>query len=274
MKHFATKEWFSYVDVRKKYTLVTLIIGIVATIIGWLLSTYATQMIFLFQALIYITIIWVVISIPYNPEHNFVEKSYLSMIKKSISILRQKDIFLPMIFIYSFLAIEAWIYVWFQTQYIWILWMDKGNLWIWISIAVVFSLFFTHFLPQKKWVLNKWFFIFISLCFIVPLFMNVFYPSVISLCLLYLAQIIRPMNIPLENKILNIVTDNTWSTVLSFVGFYERVLFIIITFFISFLHYPIFIVLWIIAIILFMVIIVDHCNISKYSLMSHSKDWS
>jgi hypothetical protein len=57
--------------------------------------------------LIYLIIIGVVVSIPYNPEHSFVEKSYLSMIKKSIAILRQKDIFLPTLFIYSFLAIEA-----------------------------------------------------------------------------------------------------------------------------------------------------------------------
>jgi hypothetical protein len=184
------------------------------------------------------------------------------MIKKSIAILRQKDIFLPTLFIYSFLAIEAWIYVWFQTQYIWVLGMDKAHLWIWISVAVVFSLLFTHFLPKQKWVLNKWFFIFIALCFIIPLFMNVYYPSLVALCLLYLAQIIRPMDIPLEDKILNSITDNTWSTVLSFVGFYERILFMIITIFISVLNYPVFIVLWITSIIMLLLIILDRFTIS------------
>lgn len=244
MKHFATKEWVSYVDIRKKYKIVTLVIGILATIVGWLLSTYATQTIFLFQALIYLTVIWVVISIPYNPEHSFVEKSYLSMIKKSIAILRQKDIFLPTIFIYSFLAIEAWIYVWFQTRYIWTLELPKEFLGIGLWIFVLVSTFFTAYLPKQKRVLSKWFFVVIALCFIVPIFLNVAYPSVISLWLLYITQVIRPMDIPVEDKILNIVTDNTWSTVLSFVGFYERVGFMIITCLIEFFHLPAFSVLW------------------------------
>ena len=244
MKHFATKEWISYVDVRKKYKMVTLIIGILATIVGWLLSTYTTQTIFLFQALIYLTVIWVVISIPYNPEHSFVEKSYLSMIKKSIAILRQKDIFLPIIFIYSFLAIEAWIYVWFQTQYIGTLQLPKEFLGIGLWLFVLVSTFFTSYLPKQKRVLSKWFFVVIALCFIVAISLNVAYPSMISLWLLYITQVIRPMDIPVEDKILNIVTDNTWSTVLSFVGFYERIGFMIITCLIEFFHLPVFIILW------------------------------
>ena len=253
LKYFAVKDWYWYVDMRKRYRIVTLIIWIVTTSVGWLMSSYWMSWIFYVQWCIYLALIGIIFWIPYNPDHHFVEKSYLWMIKKSISLLTQKDILVPIIFIYSFLAIEASVYIWFQTQYIGSVWLPKEYLWIALWVFVIISTFFTSRLPKKSWVLSKNFLVCISLCFIVPSFLNARYPSVISLVLLYITQIIRPMDIPMEDKILNIVTDNTWSTVLSFVWFYERVWFMIITVLIYIFNYPVFYVLWFSSVFLLLI---------------------
>lgn len=234
LKYFSSTQWYSYIDLRKKYKIITLIIWIITTILGWFLSAHVTNIVFIIQALLFFVIIGIILSIPYNPEHKFIEKSYLWMIKKSISVLRGKDIFLPTIFIYSFLAIEAGVYVWFQTQYIWALDLPKEYIWIGLWLFVVASAIFTSYLPKQKRVLSRSFLTIIALCFILPLLSNVVYPSLLSLWLLYITQIIRPMDIPIEDKILNLVKDNTWSTVLSFVWFYERITFILITIWLEF----------------------------------------
>jgi fucose permease len=253
LKYFASKEWYSYIDIRKKYRIVTLIIWVLATALGWFMSHYGMSWIFYIQWFIFLLLIWVIYSIPYNPEHDFVEKSYPSIIKKSISVLSKKDIFLPTIFIYSFLAIEASVYIWFQTQYIWTLQLPKEYLWTALWIFVLVATFFTSWVPKKSWVLSKSFLICIALCFIIPSFLNAWYPSIISLIFLYITQVIRPMDIPMEDKILNLVTDNSWATVLSFVWFYERVWFMIITVLIYIFNYPVFYVLWYSSILLLII---------------------
>lgn len=127
------------------------------TFIFWL------QAVFLILATISIS------TIPINPEHKFIELKFFNILKRSYSVLKEREVFIPAIFIFSFLSVEAAVYTAFQSEYIIKLNLDPKYLGIFLSIFLLFSVGFTNFLAKKKWVLSPYFLILIGCLFMLVL---------------------------------------------------------------------------------------------------------
>ena len=222
-----------FTEIRSKYKIITMTTGVLATIIwGFLLYLWYTYIFWLQSGFLLLAIV-VISTINSNLQHKFTEFKFFSILKRSYRIVQEKEVFIPAIFIFSFLAVEAAVYAAFQSEYINNLAFNPEYLGIFLSIFLLFSIGFTHFLARKKWVLNQSFLLLIGCIFIVVSYAHLIFWSIYSLLFLYFTQIIRPMDIPLESLIFKKIDDNIWSTVLSLMSFFERFMFLIIVWFMN-----------------------------------------
>ena len=239
----------TYLQVRSTYKIIGFTTSIVSTIIGWFLLYFGYSAVFFLQGCFFIFAIILLISIRGNPVHILKEIKIFTVLKKSFWIITKREIFLPVIFVFTFLSIEASVYISFQTEYIKTLSLDPKYLGVLLSVFLLVSMFFTRILPHKKWILHPLFLIGIGIIFITVSYVHIIFGWFFTLLFLYLTQIIRPMNIPIENEILSKVNDKTGSTVLSLVWFFERWMFLLMT-----ISMIIFSINWIHAILYFSVI--------------------
>jgi len=100
---------------------------------------------------------------------------------------------------------------------------------IFLSIFLLFSVGFTHFLAKKTWVLHPYSLLLIGCLFTLVSGIHLVLGNIFSLPLLYLTQVIRPMDIPLEDLIFKKIRANIGSTILSLMSFFERIMFLIIS---------------------------------------------
>lgn len=218
-----------FIEIRSKYKIITMTTWVLATILWWFLLYLGYTFVFWLQAVFLLLATIIISTIPINPEHKFTELKFFNILKRSYSVLKEREVLIPAIFIFSFLSVEAAVYTAFQSEYVIRLNWDPKYLGIFLSIFLLFSVGFTHFLAKKKWVLSPYFLILIGCLFILASGIHLVLWSIFSLLLLYFTQVIRPMDIPLENLIFKKINDNTGSTILSLMSFFERIMFLIIT---------------------------------------------
>ncbi len=219
----------TYLRVRSTYKIIGIITSIISTILGGFLLYFGYYFVFFFQGFFFILAIILLLTIQLNPIHKLKEIKIFTILKNSFRVITKREIFLPTIFVFTFLSIEASVYISFQTEYIKTLALDPKYLGILLSVFLLVSMFFTRILPHKKWVLHPLFLLCIGIIFISVSYVYIIFGGFFMLLLLYFTQIIRPMSIPIEKEILSKVIDNTASTALSLVWFFERWMFLLMT---------------------------------------------
>lgn len=148
------------------------------------------------------------------------------MLAETKNIFLYKNIFFASIFIFSFLAIEASTFSLFQLDYI-SLGFQSEFLGIFLAIFTLFSLIFLQIFKNFPRLFSFKIFPIIAIIFIISVSFYKIFHLPILIFLLFLTQIIRPMDIFVENMIFEKISDNSASFVLSFLSFFERIFFVI-----------------------------------------------
>lgn len=142
------------------------------------------------------------------------------------NIFVHRNIFFASFFVFSFLAIEASTFSLFQLDYIH-LGFQKELLGIFLAIFTLFSLVFLQIFKIFPKLFSFRIFPIVSLTFIISVSFYKILDIPILIFLLFLTQIIRPMDIFVENMIFEKISDSSASFVLSFLSFFERIFFAI-----------------------------------------------
>ena len=236
IKDFSVHHGMIFTTIKSKYRIVTLLTWILTTIIWWLLIAFWYLHAFFLQAFIYIVAVIVIQWIQSNPVHITNTFSIKKILSKSLKILSHRQILQPSFLVYSFLALEASVYISFQYEYIDVLQFNELYLWFFLALFSVASIVFTRLIVHKKRSLHPFFLLWIGLIFLVTSWFHLLYGAFLTLLLYYFTQIIRPMDIPLEEKILHSIDDKSWSTILSLLWFFERIVFLLIAVVMIVLH--------------------------------------
>lgn len=216
-----------FVILRSKIRSIGLISGIIATSISGFLLFLGFKNIFLIQICIFLVALMFLQTIPSYTSLEKKLKNFSEIFAKWRQVLQIPNILFPSIFVFGMLAVEAMVFTAFQTQYIF-LWWNETFLGISLVAFTLVSIIFLKFFEKNPKYFSESIFSIIALIFIISSVCNIFSENIFLLFLLLWTQIIRPMDILIENTVFENISDNSGSFIISLLGFFERMIFVLI----------------------------------------------
>lgn len=217
----------NFIKIRSDTRSISLISGLISISLGTLFLPFGFEKIFIFQLFLILISIILFFLLPSFLQKKWKNpKNFTKMLIEVKNIFVHRNIFFASFFVFSFLAIEASAFSLFQLDYIH-LGFQKELLGIFLAIFTLFSLVFLQIFKIFPKLFSFRIFPIISLIFIISVSFYKILDIPILIFLLFLTQIIRPMDIFVENMIFEKISDSSASFVLSFLSFFERIFFAI-----------------------------------------------
>ncbi len=230
---FALENKINHKKLRADYQILWLMIWLITTIL-WsflVLKLWYTQ-IFYIEAILFLIAAIYMLSFEIKKTHKWQNakcqnaKNITEIFKNSLIFLwKNKNIMFSWFILYFLLWLEAWIYISMQDIYLnWLL-LPLEYLWWVLALLTIVSIFFTKIISKvdyKYMVVLLW----ISLLsFILASISNYYFSWLLVFMTFFATQIVRWVNILIDDKLLSKIDNWIWSCVLSLLGFSERLIF-------------------------------------------------
>ena len=255
---YAEKNEINHKLLRSNFQILWLVLWTITTILGGAIFYYFWySIVFYIEALFFLFAVFYILSFKLKVHSNPRNKNYSKIFTDSLKFLSQnKKISVIGMILYWLLWLEAWIYISLQDEYINWLQLPIEYLWWILALLTWASIIFTKLVSKRESKdINK--LLVISLIiFLIASWFNYLNTSIIIFSLFFLTQIVRGVNILVDDEILNKIDNWIWSSVISLLGFSERITFflfslIVYLFGISSLLL-IFIISWVLLLIYFL----------------------
>ncbi len=229
---YAEDNKINHKQLRSDFQILGLILWTLTTVLwGFIFYYFWYTIVFYLEALFFLIAIFYILSFKLKIHTDSKQYNYSKIFSESIKFLsKNKKISIVGLILYWLLWLEAWIYISLQDKYINGLNLPVEYLWWVLALLTGISIIFTKFVSKRETKdLNK--LLVISLViFLIASWLNYVYSSLLIFLLFYLTQIVRGVNILIDDEILNKIDNWIWSSVISLLGFSERIIFFLFSF--------------------------------------------
>lgn len=224
---YAEKNEINHKLLRSNFQILWLVLWAITTILGGAIFYYFWySIVFYIEALFFLVAVFYILSFNLKIHSNSKNHTYSRILSDSLQFLSQnKKISIIGIILYWLLWLEAWIYISLQDKYINWLHFPIEYLWLILTALTWASIIFTKLVSKRESKdINK--LLIISLIiFLIASWFNYLYTSIIIFSLFFLTQIVRGINILVDDEILKRIDNWIWASVISLLGFSERLIF-------------------------------------------------
>lgn len=212
---------------RADYQILWLIIWLLTTLIwSFLVLSLWYSLIFYIEAILFLIASFYVLSFKLNETYKIDSKKSIQIFKDSIIFLKNnRNIMFSWLILYFLLWLEAWIYISIQEVYLNELKLPLEYLWLVISILTIFSIIFTKIISRKDYKYINTLLLLSLLTFLISSGLNYYFTWIIVFITFFITQIVRWVNIIIDDKVLSKIDNWIWSSVISLLGFSERLIF-------------------------------------------------
>ena len=117
------------------------------------------------------------------------------------------------------------IYISIQDTYLNSLNLPLEYLWWVLALLTIVSIIFTKIISKKDYIYINMLLLLSLLTFILSSWLNYYFTSIIVFITFFITQIVRWVNILIDDKVLSKIDNWIWASVLSLLGFSERLIF-------------------------------------------------
>lgn len=212
---------------RADYQILWLIIWLFTTLIwSFLVLGLWYSLIFYIEAILFLLASFYVLSFKLKETYEIDGKKSIQIFKDSIVFLKNnRNIMFSWLILYFLLWLEAWIYISIQEVYLNELKLPLEYLWLVISMLTISSIIFTKIISRKDYKYINILLLLSLLTFLISSGLNYYFTSIIVFITFFITQIVRWVNIIIDDKILSKIDNWIWSSVISLLGFSERLIF-------------------------------------------------
>lgn len=224
---FSSENKINHKKLRADYQILWLVIWLLTTLIwSFLVLKVWYTWIFYIEALLFLLASIYVLSFKIKDTYNIEYKKVINIFNDSILFLKNnKNIMFSWFILYSLLWLEAWIYISIQDTYLNSLKLPLEYLWLILVLLTIVSIIFTKIISKKSYKYINILLLLSLITFILSSWLNYYFTWLIVFVTFFITQIVRWINILIDDKVLSKVDNWIWASVISLLGFSERLIF-------------------------------------------------